>query len=719
MFIFRLLQKYYNLILPFLLGLLALALPLLRDFHFESALLAASVGCFWAAMAACKKSDRSDFYRAQDILGKLYLFGLPLLVHTILKGCFSVDGAGFWVLLPWPAVYFGFSIGRLLRMWNIDSRKSIAVLVLGFITLGVPLIEFFNLPQVYFFNHVWGYWPGPIYDETIQITGSLLFYRFITLLWVLFLWYLPDFFRDKVSKWITIFSMAALILGYTYLTEGGINSPRSYLQQQLGAYQSTEHFDIYYDRNLYSKNEIKIIALEHEFYLQQINDILELDKPDQKIESYLYAHPWQKKKLVGAKFTSYVPVWLSRDQLHIAKPQIPGSLKHELVHVLAKQFGNKLFNASWSVGLVEGLATALDDGRSSVSTIDQIVASDKRMPSAKEMKWALSPLGFYGGRSAVNYTTSGSFVRYLIENYPVGNIKEAYPGGNFSSAYQKNFQELVEEWYRYLDTVKIDSVDRQIAQQLFSIPSIFEQQCPHVLSDFGKAWDNYRFNWADKDTAGALQNLEKALQLEPKNYLVKTEWVYQNLRFGNLAPVQLKANAEDTSAGLQLLYADAFALDGQFETASKFIHKAVSLLSTDNSEPPFENEALLTRRDLNQWKPYLKITYKDMRLSIEEFEKVLYRTKIRTLQSVLNREEWDLYKKYITILLQLPAEKNYMEQYIQSIHYLGYLGEYEIAEKWIQKLKQLQLRSRYLERLEQEQEWIMFLKNRSQAVYNY
>src|SRR5699024_5368816 len=194
--------------------------------------------------------------------------------------------------------------------------------------------------------------------------------------------------------------LSAVALGfcYTQLAEMGVISPPEHIQAILGGSRETEHFRLYYDREYYSEYEIDLLAREHEFHLDQITGKLELEErgsnSDHKIESYLYAHPWQKKRLAGAKFTSYVPVWLSRDQLHIAKQQIKGSLGHELVHVLAKRFGNDLLNASWSIGLVEGLAVAVDGGSSSTTTIDQVVASQKPYPGPAALQRVFSPWGF-------------------------------------------------------------------------------------------------------------------------------------------------------------------------------------------------------------------------------------------------------------------------------------------------------------------------------------
>ena len=149
----------------------------------------------------------------------------------------------------------------------------------------------------------------------------------------------------------------------------GISSPRSHLKSELSTVIETDHFRLYFDSTNFDDHERAYWADRHEFHFNQIIDILEIDWPkDRYIESYIYENAWRKKELVGAKFTSYVPVWLDQDQMHIAKEHLDQVLKHELVHVLTKQFGNTLFNASWSIGLIEGVAEAIAKDASSIST---------------------------------------------------------------------------------------------------------------------------------------------------------------------------------------------------------------------------------------------------------------------------------------------------------------------------------------------------------------
>lgn len=701
---------YLKILLPIIIGSGLLFVPLVGDFHFESAMLVALVGCFWAGVSACRKEKmESDFSRALQITGYLYLVGLPLLINAVVTGCFSIHGLAFWILFPMPSVFFGYAIGRLLRSLGVSLACHLTVGILLTIALGVFLYELLNYPQVYFFNHVWGGWPGPIYDETVQVSGSTLFFRTLTVLWAALLWHIPLIEEDRLSKWIIGFAAIAIGLGYMQLAEWGVITPRSYIKNVLGGHKQTEHFELFYDKRFYTDREIEKLALEHEWYYRQITESLELGQGDApgKIESYLYRHPWQKKKLVGAKFTSYVPIWLEQDQLHIAKQQIRNSLRHELVHVLSKQFGNNLFNGSWSVGLIEGVAVAIDGGSSFTSTPDQIVVSEKPYPTAAELRQAFSARGFYGGRSGVNYITSGSFVQFLMDNYPVELLKKAYRTGNIVTTYQEDWQSLTSRWHQQLDSVRVDSVDQRTARQIFSIPSLFEQQCPHVVSDFASSWDTYQFHLANHDTARALVYLDRAIAKGDSLPFVKSEWSFRHLTQNHPRKVQRAASLQDTTIDLQLLYADAFAMTGDLKRARTFLKRAQKLFAR---KPDSRLEAALsTRMDEQQWRIYRKMTYHNILPDSAIFSKVYYRTKIRSMRKAMKQERPKLVLAYARQLLYMPFHERYFDDYQRLIHYLGYAGYNDLAGNMISQLSQLSLREKYRQRLEQERQWLKFL----------
>lgn len=698
-----------NIIIALLIGIVLLPVPLLGDFHIESALLISLVGCFWAGWSACRKwSPQVDGQRIASLLATLYIVGLPLFIYALVTDCLNLHGMGFWILYPVPSVFLGYSLGRLLRKWAINYRRWLITAILLFIAVGVLLIEFFNFPQVYFFNHVWGGWPGPIYDETVTVSWSLVFYRGLTLAWAGLLWMLPQFDSSRRAKAVVISCAVLLVIGYSQLAEMGVITPRSYLKSQLSGFRETSHFKLYYDEHSYSDSEIAFYAAEHEFYYQQLTERLNLDKSAQKIESYLYAHPWQKKDLVGAKFTSYVPVWLNRDQLHIAKPQLEGSLKHELVHVLSKEFGNALFNASWSIGLVEGLAVALAQDESSVSTINQIVVAEKPYPTANEMQFALSPLGFYGGRSAVNYTQSGSFVQYLLNKYSANNFKQAYKTGVFEEAYPISFDSLIAGWHQALDTVRVDSADKAVASRLYSFPSLFEQACPHVQSDFARYWDHYQYAMAVQDTSQALYNLNKTLEVAPQALPVKSRWAFLNLQTGHIESVQQAAAKTDTLVDALLLYADAFALTGEMNKATEYVAEAEKRLM--GNPDSLLQEALLMRKDLDQWKYYREIIYHNQAVSDSIFKILTPRTQVKAMNRAIENEQWPLLERYAEAAVQDTVNTNYFDTYLKLVKWLALNDQMDVAGMWLAKLQTSPLRKRYQERLLQAQRWVNWLE---------
>lgn len=142
----------------------------------------------------------------------LLMIVLPLLLHGLINDCLTLDGLMIWALLPIPSLFFGIAIGRFYRILKIPAKLFLTIFTLFFIALGVWLIEFFQLPQVYYFNHVWGYWPGPIYDEEIKVTAALFWFRASTMLWVLLLWVLPSFTKSTLHKILSLTSATAVLL---------------------------------------------------------------------------------------------------------------------------------------------------------------------------------------------------------------------------------------------------------------------------------------------------------------------------------------------------------------------------------------------------------------------------------------------------------------------------------------------------------------------------
>lgn len=698
-----------------------LFVPLLRDFHFESALIATLIGCFWAAISLSRfNQSKSDLVQTLKVLSRVFIIGIPPFLYSLFSGCFTFDGFAFWILLPVPSVFLGASVGRLFRELSFPKPALFSILILILCGLGVWLIEFFTLPQVYFFNHVWGAWPGPIYDETLKVGESLLFFRWITLLWVIVLWTVPDWNVSLQNKIITFLAFFCLMLSYLNLNEMNIISPRESLQKELSSHYQTSHFNFFFDEEAFSEEEIMFWSTKHEFYFNHIINELEIDWPKgRKIESYLYANAWQKKKLVGAKFTSYVPIWLEQDQLHIAKQQLNGVLEHELVHAISKQFGNDLFNGSWSIGMIEGIAEAIARDASSESTLDQIIAAESPYPTSEEMRSALSAKGFYSSASSISYTTAGSFVKFLLTEYPKEFFKSAYPQNNFEAAYPVSFEELISGWQNHLKSVRVDSVDQQVSEFFFSRRSLFQKACPHAFSEEFELWDTYNFHLSNKDSAKALNIINELYESDISNKLVKRDWLRQQLLHQNYATALYAFDESDSLLSLEILKTDALFLSENFSEAQELLDAIKPQLESATARN-FKYSYEL-RSDSLQWSFFLNNRYKNTLPKTEDVPRLnLPNLMLLISKSVELGKEEKLYLSsfYSSLAFKEDLSDDWFDVYELLIERLIFHKEFEEANVWIQALSKINLRQRYQERLEMLSEWDNFVQQDSLQLEN-
>lgn len=696
--------------LPALIGGFLIPIPLLGDFHFESAMVTATIGCFWGGITTSTLILKRESKVALKIFRTIYLFGLPLFLFSFFTNCLSWHGIVFWILVPVPSVLFGIAIGRFYRKLTVPFPTFLTIFSLLFISIGVLLMEFFTLPQVYFFNHVWGVWPGPIYDETVKITKGLLLFRLITLLWVFLFWLLPDWKRSIKTKLVIIISILLLVTCYFSTVDYGVITPRSKLQSELLKYR-TEHFDIYYAEDFFSKQEIEYWAFKHEFYFNQVIKTLEIKWPeDRKIESYLYSSAWEKKALVGAKFTSYVPIWLEQDQLHIAKEHLKGVLKHELVHVISKQFGNTLFNGSWSIGLIEGLAEGIAKDASPQSTLDQILTAKPPYPSSEQLSSALSITGFYSNAGAISYTTTGSFVSYLLENYPVSYFKKAYSTSNFENAYPVPLDSLVSGWHRSLPKLEIDSVDQQVSNFIFSQRSIFQKTCPHMVTPALELWDQVRFYETIGIKGEALPIVEQLYELDSENLIIKQKWVQYQLEFEKYDTVINTITSNDSIQRFNILRADAFALKKDWEQAYDQLEKVWNILPVEL--PRSFKYSFDLRKDTLHWNSFNSVRYKEALLDLDEFSSLNLPNQLLILQAGSEFDLSENLKDFSSSSFLNPKSEDWFDIYELLIDRFIFLNEFNEAQKWIDSVSELDLRPRYLERLNEQAEWLNFVSNK-------
>lgn len=608
------------------LGVALWPVPLFNVLHVEAAAVVAFVAFFvagWGALDAFNQrrppAVRHVLLRQEAVL----LVPLGLLTLSLLwtPNCDYARGLLFYGLFPGGTVVFAVSVAYALSGTGWRYPKAmLAGFGVGVALLG-PLYDLGLHPQFYTYNHVFGGVLGPIYDEELAVRRGIFTFRGLTLLWALFFFLMGQWLRIRrppgerpeveraehrgsrgedrgvLQEGHAIFHPLSSILscsgahGYAagmlvtlvfivscnaFAAPLGFNTPAGYLQAQLGGHLRTAHFDLYYDPASLAEHELDALAEDHEYRYAWLEERLSMDGPE-RVASYLYPDAATKARLTGARATSVAPVWLPRPQSHVLLDRYEASFGHELVHVFSRRFGLPVVNASWAVGLVEGLAVALEppDGRPtpreqvSAALLNQSAEAVDTL--ALRVAARLQPHGFWTERGAVSYTTMGAFVHFLIDRYGAERFRAVYARANFEAVYGRPLDALIRAWIEDLRAPAMVARDAEaLVSRRFTRPSLFERRCPHYVPHYRRAYRAGRSALATGDTTQAEAFFMDALHERP--HFTDGHRALARLRLARGAAEavvrQLGTRVREGYVPvLDVLLADAYVLQGRSDAA--------------------------------------------------------------------------------------------------------------------------------------------------------
>jgi tetratricopeptide (TPR) repeat protein len=447
--------------------------------------------------------QESEFFSfaLRSIAVNTVLLLIPLVVISLnaffVKNCSFTTGIGFYLLIPLLTVIFAVALSLGTAMWF--RRSALMYTFLFFIFLLHPIYVTLTSPQVFAYNVFFGYFPGFTYDEVLGITPSLLFSRLATLIAGVTL-FLPTMvvaarvspsegFGRKVAALRHLLQakgeslgmvggLLLLITAYVYRGELGFESSAEFIQKQLGSKYLTWHFNIYYSSEHVSPTRMKWIAAEHEFRFSQVSRALRMDFRG-RIDSYLYPSPEVKERLLGTGTTNIAKP--HRREIHVTLDTFESTFRHELVHVFAGAFGMPVLRISPSPALIEGLAVAVDWDAGD-RTPHEIAAALLRSGRIQNVRAIFSFTGFAAKPSSVGYLLSGSFCRYLIEEYGLRRFISLYRYARFEGVYRRSLEDLIEEWREYLQSIETRPSETARTTLLLARPSILGKVCARVVA---------------------------------------------------------------------------------------------------------------------------------------------------------------------------------------------------------------------------------------------
>jgi tetratricopeptide (TPR) repeat protein len=477
--------------------------------------------------AAKRLSDRVSSILIINLLflGVVYIIGL---LSSLIKGdCFIREGSIFFLLIPVVSVFFSATLG-LLAGFTLKRRGFLAGALILIGIIAYSLLKLYRDPSLFIYNPIFGFFPGPIYDEAIPVTLTLLAYRGIIVLWgLLFLIVLTlanGFSYRRVGAWDFVKLLIvgiSLFAACSHEQELGISYSREYITGKiLPASVETEHFIIYYDPASPEAKNVALIAGDHEWRYAELSKFLKTNSGD-KIRSYIYPDTETRKRVVGAGETTIAnPI---HKEIHLVYDTFPQPiLKHELTHVMAGDFGTKLLRMTPKVGLLEGLAVAADWSEDPYNPHQWSKALIKNgmAPRIED----ITGFGFWYAPAGLSYTLMGSFSRYLIDTYGIEKFKTVYRTGSFS-VYGKSLPELVTDWKKFLEGVQTPEEVFALAKARFGAPAIFTATCPRKVGELKSEGFKY---YADENYYRARDIFSEALSYDRHDPVLLNGLAYSN-----------------------------------------------------------------------------------------------------------------------------------------------------------------------------------------------
>lgn len=563
-------------------------IPLLNYLGFEFSAITGIVGSFVAGLLTLSVASRDREKSATEILRQGGMMSLLLLIPPLIimsanafvvKNCSFVTGLLFYLLIPFPSVLFSVALAALIVGLTPRWRKSWFVVSFVTILLHIAYVTFADV-QIFAFNPLVGYFPGVTYDETLNIELRLVIYRIVTLASAGLLALLAMMLKARktkstmkvafpTSRKAVVVFLSIIVVGTFFSSNQlGLSSSAGFVQSQLGGFIESDHFVIIYPKELVDPNDVERLVQLHEFYFDKLARELRV-VPRRKIQSFLYASAEQKARLIGAGRTNIAKPWLW--QIHLNLDDVERSLKHELVHVLAADFGFPILRIGLNSGLIEGLAVAVERVEYDES-IHRLAAMVYGIGLRPDLQSLFSVTGFMKAHPGVSYTMAGSFCRFLIDRYGLRRLKRLYRTADFKTYYGKELPQLVEEWQQFLTGYRFTQDHLRKAAYLFKRPSIFAKECARVIASLNSSTARLLER---KEYAAALQSASASLErsVSTEAIVQEAQASYRLQRYDELLRLT-EGRIKDTTIAhsllsLNLLRGDAFLALGNIADAKE------------------------------------------------------------------------------------------------------------------------------------------------------
>lgn len=464
--------------------------------------------------------------------------------------CAPLDGLAFLAMGPGIGVVLaaivGIAIGSAIGNGRIATTVAVLVPILAALASASLL---YTSPAIFAYGHFFGYYPGTLYDPDVSIEEPYLTFRafsaaqiggFVALILGALDPASARLSAARARRAIGALSLAAMLFATTLIGEASAthwhhrSTPES-IREALGSTLRGRYCDVVVPREL-ARARAERLRDDCDFRVERAAQTIGVEQRA-RITAFFFRTTSEKRSLMGASGTYIAKPW--RNEVYLQLQGWPHPvLAHEIVHVVAGNVGTGPFRISGrlggilpSPGIIEGVAVAVAWEERDELTPHQWARAMLELgltPSIAETEG----LSFLLQPASRAYVTSGSFVRWILDQRGAAALRRLYTSGDYEETLGRPIEEAEREWRAWLRReVELPPAALAMAEARFERPAIFSQVCPHRVAAL---MDTLADEMAAGDETHAVQTCEQVLDIDPRDTTARAWLAVALARSGEL-----------------------------------------------------------------------------------------------------------------------------------------------------------------------------------------